>query len=416
MRFITVLNALVHYKGFSFGDEVLNRKTMTMVVKIHSHKGSLVPCPECGRRCTVYDHQPARRYDFEPYMDMKVKFEYAPRRADCPKCGRHTEQVPWARGKSPVTIPYAWTLAMWAKRLPWKQVAEAYGCGWHAVYNSVSMAVEWGLAHRVLEGVKSIGVDEVDFGLKLGYRTLVYQLCGAKTRLIAIAEGHKEEAFAGILDKFGTDWCAKIEHVCSDMWKAYLAAARKRLPNAMHILDRFHIDSSLNKAVDTVRKEESKSLAKKGLQILKNMKYAFLKRPENLTDQQREAIQSILNKRNLKTVRAYGWKESFRPFWEYEDPDQACRYLRKWCRGAKRSRLPPIKKFAETMTRHEHLILNWFKAKKQFSSGPVEAMNRGAGLVSNLARGYKNPKIMEIALFHALGDLPTPPEFTHRFS
>jgi hypothetical protein len=59
---------------------------------------------------------------------------------------------------------------------------------------------------------------------------------------------------------------------------------------------------------------------------------------------------------------------------------------------------------------------NLFRAKKRFSSAAVEAMNRGAGLVSALARGYRNPEIMRIALFHALGDLPTPPEFTHRFS
>jgi len=71
MRFTTVLNELVYYKGFSFDDEVLNRKTKTMIVQICSRKGSLVSCPECGQRCTVYDHQPARRYDFEPYMDMK---------------------------------------------------------------------------------------------------------------------------------------------------------------------------------------------------------------------------------------------------------------------------------------------------------------------------------------------------------
>jgi hypothetical protein len=73
-------------------------------------------------------------------------------------------------------------------------------------------------------------------------------------------------------------------------------------------------------------------------------------------------------------------------------------------------------RFARTMRANERLILNWFRAKQRFSGAAVEAMNRGAGLVSNLARGFRNPEIMEIALFHALGDLPTPQEFTHRFS
>jgi len=123
-----------------------------------------------------------------------------------------------------------------------------------------------------------------------------------------------------------------------------------------------------------------------------------------------------INKRSLKTVRAYHWKESFRLFWEYEQPHAASKYLRRWCRGANKSRLKPVKAFVKTLRKHEDLILNWFRAKKRFSSGVVEAMNRGAGLVSNLARGFRNPEIRRIALFHTLGDLPMPPEYTHRFS
>ena len=150
--------------------------------------------------------------------------------------------------------------------------------------------------------------------------------------------------------------------------------------------------------------------------ILKNLRYAFLKRPDNLTDKQREGLQKIVNKRSLKTVRAYHWKESFRLFWEYEQPHAASKYLRRWCRGANKSRLKPVKAIVKPLRKHEDLIINWFRAKKRFSSGVVEAMNRGAGLVSNLARGFRNPEIRRIALFHTLGDLPMPPEYTHRFS
>jgi transposase len=32
-----------------------------------------------------------------------------------------------------------------------------------------------------------------------------------------------------------------VRHVCSDMWKPYLKVIRQRLPEALHILDRFHI-------------------------------------------------------------------------------------------------------------------------------------------------------------------------------
>ncbi len=357
-----------------------------------------------------------REYEAPPFRHLRMVYRYAPRRADCPTCGVRTERVPWAAGKSPLTRACAFLPARWARRLPWNQVAKVFCCGRHQVREAVSQAVAWGLEHRDVPGVTAIGVDEVCFGRKSGCRTLVCRLRGARPRLLAVAEGHKEEALDRILGGFGDAWREGVRHVCSDMRRACLKAARRLLPDAMHILDRFHIEKNLNEAVDKVRRAEAAELARRGLRVLENLRYAFLKRPENLTDRQRDALQDVLHKRRMRSVRACHWKEAFRPFREYGSPWHARAFLLKWCRGAARSRLPPLTAFTRTMRSHEDLILNWFRARKRFSSAAVEAMNRGAGLVANLARGFRNPEIMEISLFHTLGDLPDPPEFTHRFS
>jgi transposase len=79
-----------------------------------------------------------------------------------------------------------------------------------------------------------------------------------------------------------------------------------------------------------------------------------------------------------------------------------------------RSRLPPLKKFVGTMRSHEDLILNWFEAKKLYSSGAVEGMNRRINLITRKSYGYRNYEVLKIALFHTLGQLPEP-ERTHRF-
>jgi Transposase and inactivated derivatives len=416
MRTETLLNHMFHFKGFVIGGCELDRDADRLDVTVRERSGTRVACPSCGRRCRVYDHLEARRYQAVPLHFISVSLVYSPRRADCPACGVHAERVPWAAGKSPLTEGFAWFLAGWARRLPWARVAAIFGAGWGQVRGAVGHAVEWGLAHRDVSGVTAVGIDEVFFGAKSGYRTLVYDLGGARARLLAVAPGHGEKSVDEALGAFGEAWRAGVLHVCSDMWRAYLKGARKWLPNAMHILDRFHIEKLLNEAVDRVRRAEAAELAGKGIAVLRNMRYVFLKHPENLTDRQREAAQGVMHRRRMKTVRAYGWKESFRPFWQYSSPFHARRFLRKWCAGASRSRLAPVVSFVGTARSHEELILNWFRAKKRFSSAAVEAMNRGAGLVSALARGYRNPEIMRIALFHALGDLPTPPEFTHRFS
>ena len=78
------------------------------------------------------------------------------------------------------------------------------------------------------------------------------------------------------------------------------------------------------------------------------------------------------------------------------------------------SRIEPMKKFAKTLRNHRDLILNYFRAKKQLSSGIVEGMNNKLKLVTRKSYGFRSAETLKIALYHTLGDLPTPPQ-THRF-
>jgi len=55
------------------------------------------------------------------------------------------------------------------------------------------------------------------------------------------------------------------------------------------------------------------------------------------------------------------------------------------------------------LRRHRPLLLNWFRAKKQFSSGIVEGFNTKAKLTTRKAYGFRTYRAAEIALYHALG-------------
>jgi transposase len=79
-----------------------------------------------------------------------------------------------------------------------------------------------------------------------------------------------------------------------------------------------------------------------------------------------------------------------------------------------RSRIEPMKKVANTLRSHRELILNYFRAKKQFSSGVVEGLNNKAKLTMRKAYGFRTFDVIETALYHALGKLPEP-NATHRF-
>jgi hypothetical protein len=67
------------------------------------------------------------------------------RRVDCRCCGVVTvEEVPWGDGKRTLTKAYMLFLAGWARRLSWKETAEAFGRSWDKVFDAVEHVVTWG--------------------------------------------------------------------------------------------------------------------------------------------------------------------------------------------------------------------------------------------------------------------------------
>lgn len=417
MRIRTLLNNCHNLKSFVYKSERLETilGKASLVIEIEARKNGKPACSECGRAGAMYDHtSQTRLYEFVPIWGYSVYFRYRKQRVNCVSCGVKVEQVPWSDGKQQLTRVYQQYLAMWATRLSWQEVARSFRTSWDHVYRSVKSVVEYGLAQRNLTGIKAIGVDEIQYAKGHQYLTLVYQLDSGQKRLLHIAPKRTVKSFLSFFRLLGRGGYGSIDYVCSDMWKPYLKVIRKKLPNAMHILDRFHIVAKLNKAVDEVRRAEVKRLSLEGYEdALKHTKYCFLKNEENLTQKQKLRLDDVLQL-DLKSVRAYLLKESFQLFWRYHSPYWARWYLRKWCTRAMRSKLDPIKKFVKTVRRHEELMMNWFKAKKAYSSGTVEGLNRKVNLVTRKAYGYRSFDVMKIALYHTMGQLPVPVP-THRF-
>jgi transposase len=79
-----------------------------------------------------------------------------------------------------------------------------------------------------------------------------------------------------------------------------------------------------------------------------------------------------------------------------------------------RSRIEPVKRVARMLRDHEPLVLNWFRANQQISSGPTEGLNNRLQLTLRKAYGFRTFRAAEVALYHTLGALPEP-EATHRF-
>ena len=419
MQLKTILNKCQKFKSFVYSNvrfaRIENPEVVEVDVDVSPRMNSKPICSGCHKRHSGYDKMPGiRRFEFIPIWGIKVFFLYQMRRVDCPKCGVKIEEVPWGIGKNELTKTYMQYLAHWAKKLSWRDVAVSFGTSWEKVFNSVSYVVEWGLKHRILSGITAIGIDEIQWHIGHKYLTLVYQINSGAIRLLWIGKERKAKTLLRFFKYFGKELTSNLKYVCTDMWPAYLKVIRKKAPNAINILDRFHIVAKINKAIDEVRAEEHRKIKKDGNEpILKNSRWCLLKRKENLTDKQQVKLKDILVY-NLKSVRAYLLKEDFQGFWEYVSPTWAGKFLDQWCTRVMRSKIEPMKKVAKTLRSHKELILNWFKAKKAFSSGVVEGLNNKVKLTIRKSYGFRTFKCTEIALYHVLGNLPEP-KLTHRF-
>jgi len=412
----TILNHVERHKSFIYQEaRWADPTTKTEIeIPILARANSHAICSGCKRPAPGYDRQPERRFEYVPLWQIAVFFVYALRRVQCPTCGVKVEQVPWCDGKNSLTTTYRWFLAGWAKRLSWKGVAEAFGTTWQNVFRSVAHAVSWGLAHRDLEAIESIGVDEVQWQKGHKYLTLVYQIDVGRKRLLWIGKERTAKTFLQFFRMLGKERSKKLRFVCSDMWGAYLKVIAKKASQAIHVLDRFHIMQKMNKAIDEVRAGEAKQMKADGYEpILKHSRWSLLKRPENRTEKQTVKLSELLQY-NLKSVRAHLLREDFQRFWEYSTAAWAAKFLDQWRYRTMRSQLEPMKKVARTLRNHRELILNWFRAKGALSSGVVEGFNNKVKLTTRKAYGFRTYEAIEIALYHSLGVLPEP-KFTHRF-
>ena len=362
-----------------------------------------------------YDQLGDRRFEFIPLWRVLVFLLYVMRRVDCRRCRAIVvEEVPWGDGKRSLTKAYMVFLARWARRLSWKETAEAFRTSWDKVFDAVEHVVSWGLEHRVFGQIDAIGVDEIQYAKGHKYLTLVYQIDLNVTRLLWVGKERTIESFQGFFTVIGEEIASKIVFVCSDMWEPYLKVIREKCAEALHILDRFHIVAKMNKALDEVRAGESRRLALEGLApVLKKSRWLLLKREKNLKTEQRFRLRDLL-RYNLKTVRAYLLKEAFQQLWDYNSPAWAAAFLDEWCRQVMRSRIEPMKKIARSLRQHRELILNYFRAQKMLSSGVVEGLNNKAKVTMRKSYGFRTFRALELALYHSLGKLPEP-ESTHEF-
>jgi transposase len=109
-------------------------------VAVRPRKGSAAVCSRGHLPAPAYGRLAERRFEFIPLWGFLVFLLYTMRRVDCSRCSVvAVEEVPWGGGKRRLTKAYMLFLARWARRLSWKETAEAFRTSWDKVSTRPNM-------------------------------------------------------------------------------------------------------------------------------------------------------------------------------------------------------------------------------------------------------------------------------------
>ena len=131
---------------------------------------------------------------------------------------------------------------------------------------------------------------------------------------------------------------AQVEEVTTDMWDAYVNAAKAVFgPAVAVVIDRFHVMKNLQERLTQARRELQHSLPKKAAQELKGSRWLWVTNPENLDDQGRQRLE-VLKARFPALRRLADQRNALRALFEDRTltcPKLAASRLQDWIRSAR---------------------------------------------------------------------------------
>jgi len=307
--------------------------------------------------------------------------------------------TPWEGLSNGFTLLFEALALQLCQAMPVNRVASMIKTSDDKLWAMLEKYVDTTREQENFEAIDTIGLDETSRAKGHEYITLFVDLLQRRT--IFITEGKDNLTVA----RFAYDFQNRhgkveaIKDVSCDMPPAFIKGVGEYLPNAQITFDKFHILKIINEAVDKVRKEEVGTN-----KLLKGTKYIWLKNDYNLTEKQKEKLESLtMSKMNLKTIRAYNIRQAFQEIYQAQTEEEFITYLNKWYYWTTHSRLDPIIKAAKTVKRHWDGIVQWYRSK--INNGILEGLNSVIQAAKSKARGYKTFKNYKLIVYLLTGKL-----------
>ncbi len=391
MRVTTAFNRLLKLDGANVTAVEIGADTVTVEVRLRRRK---LACPEC-------DFTTRARYDTRAVASSwrhlrlgthRLVIRTRLRRLSCPEHGVRVEGVDFARPSSRFTRDFEQLVAWLAVKMDKDALRRLVGIDWDTVGRICGRVVADELDPGRLDGLFTIGVDEVSWKRHHNYMTLIVN--HATNKLVWGAEGRDAKTLDGFFDELGEARSSQIEAVSMDMGPAFRKSVLAHAEQAIICFDPFHVVKLGTDALNTVRRDMWQQLRQLPdpdiARKFKGARWALLKNPEDLTD--RQAATLIQIKRHGGALwRAYGLKEALRAIFAGDlTEDETIELLDRWCAWAQRSRLAPFIKAGRTIRKHRDGILAAIRLG--LSNARLEGLNQRVALIVRRAFGFHSAR------------------------
>lgn len=401
-RFKKILKVI----DFQFGDR---NRTLTIVVKPYKNG---CRCPQCGLRGQIVcQTKIQRKWKDIPVHGIEVLLLYAAKEILCPTHGRVQEEIPWADSFARVSYRFEYALLRFGQQMTQKAAAALLHIPKSTISDLIHGIVNRERADHKIRNLTHMGVDEISYCKGHKYATIIYDL--KRSKVVWVGAGKGGETLETFLNnKLSEYQRSKIQFACCDMAQSYISIIEKWLNNTTLVIDRFHVVKALNEAMDEVRKEEWRNVAKKEKGVLKGIRWILFRNSYTRTKGNTRTINKLRNANN-RIYRAWVLKDEFEHFWDYAYTGSAETFLKKWTTKALKSRLQPLRKFVGTLRKLQRHILPFIKTR--LTNAKAEGINRILKIVKNRASGFRNLETFSDMIYLTIGDLDIPNQIPARF-
>ena len=351
-----------------------------------------------------------RRLAHEPLGWRPTTLEVIVRRYRCTQCG-HV----WRQDTSKAAQPRAklsraglrWALeGIVCQHLSVARVAEGLGVAWNTANDAVLAEGRRVLINDVtrFEGVAVIGVDEhVWRHTRRGdkYVTVIIDLTPVRdgtgpARLLDMVEGRSKAAFKAWLADRPQAWRDRVEVVAMDGFTGFKTATTEELPDAVAVMDPFHVVRLAGDALDRCRRRVQQDLhGHRGRtdDPLYRARRTLHTGTDLLTDKQRKRLSALFATDEHVQVEAT-WGIYQRMVAAYREPDRTQGRAQMQALIASVSHgvpsvLTELITLGRTLKQRADDVLAYFE-RPGTSNGPTEALNGRLEHLRGIALGFRN--------------------------